>query len=134
MLEFREYEDKDFTSVAKLINDSFDIAVNKVEYDPNVYKLVGVLDGEVVSYLDITFCLDVIKNYKYGYINWVCVSPDTRGKGIGSKMMNEAMSICKDNGCSKIKLTSNPKRCQAREMYKKCGFTIRETDVFEKVI
>ena len=134
MLEFREYEDNDYANVVKLIKDSFDIDVSNIDSDPNVYRLVGVLDNEVVSYLDITYCLDVIRNYKYSYINYVCVSPNARGNGIGYKMMEEAISICKNNGCSKIKLTSNPKRCQAREMYKKCGFEIKDTDVFEKVI
>lgn len=134
MLEFREYEDKDYSSVVKLIKDSFDHDVTKIENDPNVYKLVGVLDNEVVSYLDITFCFDVIRNYRYAYINWVCVSPSTRGKGVGTKMMEEAISICKEKECFRIKLTSNPNRCQAREMYKKCGFEIKDTDVFEKVI
>ena len=56
MLEFREYEDKDYSSVVKLIKDSFDHDVTEINSDPNVYSLVGVLDGEVVSYLDITYC------------------------------------------------------------------------------
>ena len=134
MIEFREYRDEDFDQVKELIKDSFDIDVTNIGTDTNIYRLVGIMDNKVISYLDITYCLDVIRNFKYSYINYVCVSPNARGNGVGSKMMGEAINICKTNGCSSIKLTSNEKRVEARNIYLKLGFEIKNTDLFEKVI
>ena len=134
MIEFREYTDNDFEDVKGIIKEAFNINVLNIDNDSNVYRLVSVKDEEVVGYLDITFSHDVIRNYKYAFINYVCVSNSCRGLGIGYKLVEKAIEICKNSGVSSIRLTSNPKRCKARDIYLKLGFKIKDTDLFEKVI
>ena len=56
MLEFREYEDKDYSSVVKLIKDSFDHDVTKIEDDPRV--AICKLTTNHRGWLS-TFCDDV---------------------------------------------------------------------------
>ena len=132
---FVNYEDKYEKEVIKLINNSFsNHNVQKILEDDNVLGIVGLIDDKVVSYLNITFCTDVVNSYKYSVINYVCVDEDYRGNDIGKEMMNKAIEISRDENCKKIKLTSNSKKVAANKMYLRLGFGIKETNVFEKVI
>ena len=134
-VKFVRYEEQYKDDVIKLINKSFDNHnITDILEAFNVIGLVGLFAGRVVSYLNITFCVDVIKNTKYAMINYVCVDEAYRGNNIGKDMMMEAITICKSNGCSVIKLTSSSNREVANKMYQSLGFGIRETNVYEKVI
>ena len=134
-IKFVRYEEQYKDDVIKLINKSFDNHnITDILEAFNVIGLVGLFAGHAISYLNITFCVDVIKNTKYAMINHVCVDEAYRGNNIGKDMMMEAINICKSNGCSIVKLTSNSNREVANKMYQSLGFGIRETNVYEKVI
>lgn len=126
----REYVDNDFLTVKKIIDNSFNMNIENVYESSNVENLVYELDGNVVGYLNVTKDFDVIKNFKYAWINFVCVDPDYRGQGIGKKMMLDTIDRCSD--CKVIRLTSNPKRETANKMYLDLGFEIYDTNLFER--
>ncbi len=126
----REYNDNDFLDVKRIIDNSFNMNIDKVSEVSNVSNLVYELDGKVVGYFNITKDFDVIRNIKYAWINFVCVDPDYRGQGIGKKMMTTAVEMCSD--CKKIRLTSNPKKEAANKMYLELGFEIYGTNLFER--
>ena len=134
-VKFVRYEDQYKDDVIKLINKSFENHnITNILDTFNVVGLVGLFAGHAISYLNITFCVDVIKNNKYAIINHVCVDEEYRGNNIGKDMMIEAINICKSNNCNVIKLTSNSNRVAANKLYQSLGFGIRETNVYEKVI
>ncbi len=134
-VKFVRYEDIYKDETIDLINKSFDsVNITNILEDDRVIGIVGLIDNKVVSYLNITICTDIIKNYKYSIINFVCVDSNYRGNDIGKKMMEEAINYSKDYGCDKVQLTSNSKRIAANKMYQSMGFGIRETNVYEKVI
>ena len=134
-VNFVKYENKYKEKVINLIHKSFSSHnITDILEDDRVLGIVGLIDDEVVSYLNITFCTDIIKNTKYSIINHVCVDIDYRGNDIGKKMMEEAISLCKENGCSMIQLTSKPSKVVANKMYQSMGFGLKETNVYEKVI
>lgn len=126
----REYMDSDFLTVKKIIDSSFDMNIDKVYTSSNVESLVYEVDGNVVGYLNVTKDFDVIKNFKYAWINFVCIDPDYRGQGLGKKMVSAA--IDRYNDCKMIKLDSNPKREAANKMYLDLGFEIYGTNLFER--
>ena len=49
-------------------------------------------------------------------------------------MMEKAINVSKEEGCSLVKLTSREKRIEANKLYQKMGFGLKETNVYEKVI
>ena len=126
----REYNDNDFLVVKKIIDSSFDMNIEKVHTSPNVESLVYEVDGIVVGYLNVTRDFDVIKNFKYAWINFVCIDPDYRGHGYGKQMVIDTIERCSD--CKMIKLDSNPKREAANKMYLDLGFEIYGTNLFER--
>lgn len=52
----------------------------------------------------------------------IAVLPEWQGRGIGKKMLEHAMAICKKNGCYKITLSANIKREKAHQFYESLGF------------
>lgn len=126
----REYNDNDFSFVKKIIDNSFNMDIEKIYTSSNVENLVYEDNGKVVGYLNITKDFDVVRNNMYAWINFVCVDPDCRGQGIGKKMMVSAIERCND--CKLIRLTSNPKKEVANKMYLELGFEIYGTNLFER--
>lgn len=126
----REYNDNDFSFVKKIIDNSFNMNIEKIYTSSNVENLVYEDNGKVVGYLNITKDFDVVRNNMYAWINFVCVDPDCRGQGIGKKMMASAIERCND--CKLIRLTSNPKKEVANKMYLELGFEIYGTNLFER--
>ena len=91
--------------------------------DYNVY--VAEIDGIIVG----TFALAIMDNLahmgsKSGLIEDVVVSESHRRQGVGKKMMERAVEFCKEKSCYKAVLSSNAKRNDAHEFYKKLGFKI----------
>ncbi len=127
----REYDDNDFDRVNEIILNSFGYERKKVKNDM-AHEFVACIDDIVVGYLILNEMIDIIKNKKVFHIDYVCVDPNYRGKNIGYEMMNYVMDYAKDNGGSRIELTSNPTRVAAHKLYEKCGFKKRDTDVFRK--
>ena len=126
----REYNDNDFSVVKKIIDNSFNMNIEKIYTSSNVENLVYEDNGKVVGYLNITKDFDVVRNNMYAWINFVCVDPDCRGQGIGKKMMVSAIERCND--CKLIRLTYNPKKEVANKMYLELGFEIYGTNLFER--
>jgi len=53
----------------------------------------------------------------------VVVAPSARGRGIGKRMMLEAMRLAREAGAAKLALSSNARRLQAHQFYRQLGFT-----------
>ncbi|MBN1234040.1 MAG: GNAT family N-acetyltransferase [Candidatus Coatesbacteria bacterium] len=88
------------------------------------YKIyVALLDGMIAG----TYSLLIMDSFAHGcqspaVIENVVTEVNLRGKGIGRKMMEHAMEICKNMGCFKIILSSNVKRDKAHDFYESLGF------------
>lgn len=53
----------------------------------------------------------------------VVVAPSARGLGVGKAMMHEAMRLAREAGAGKLALSSNARRLQAHQFYRRLGFT-----------
>lgn len=65
-----------------------------------------------------------------GTIEDIIIEKKYRGQGLGQKLVEDLIEIAKDKNLLKIKLTSNPQREAARNLYRKLGFEMKDTDVF----
>ena len=66
------------------------------------------------------------------YVNDVAVALSRRRQGQGKRLMLEMIVRAKARWpkADRIELTSNPRRGEARAMYRSLGFVTRDTDVF----
>ena len=89
------------------------------------YKLyVAFCDNKVVG----TFALLIMDNLAHlgkpsGILEHVAVDPDYQNQGIGKKMMQHAMALCREAGCYKLTLSSNLVRTGAHRFYESLGFS-----------
>jgi len=98
-------------------------AFNEIDSDDNNELIVGVLDGAVVSSLQLTFTPSIsFQGGKRCTVESVRVDERHRGKGIGRKMMLWALERAKEKGCISMQLTTNAGRADARRFYENLGF------------
>jgi len=92
-------------------------------YDPAKDKLWIVEKGtEIVGSIAI-----VKKDNKIAQLRWLLVEPHVRNKGIGTKLMHEAISFSKSQGYQKIILGTFSDLKFARKLYSKNGFQLVES-------
>ena len=64
------------------------------------------------------------------WVEDVVVGTESRGQGIGEKLIRASIARAEAEGAKTIDLTSRPTRVEAHRLYKRCGFEMRETCVF----
>ena len=65
---------------------------------------------------------------KSARLRWLLVEPNERNKGIGNKLMQEALSFCKNRGYQKVILGTFSDLIIARRLYEKYGFRLVESE------
>ena len=58
------------------------------------------------------------------HLRWFILSPEVRGRGFGNRLMEEALSFCKNKGYRRIYLETFEGLHAARRLYDKFGFTL----------
>lgn len=64
------------------------------------------------------------------FIDDVVVLDSHRGQGIGEALIRAAIDLARKHRAAKIDLTSRPEREAANRLYRRIGFTQRETNVY----
>ena len=144
-MEIRKYNNNDFKNVVDILSDSFPESSDKIsdylindtllELDSTKYiQLVAVENNVIVGYVLITRNNDPIIGHVNFWIDYLCVDKDYRGRGFAKSMLLEVEKIAKSENVLYLQLTSNRSRTIARKIYLDFGFTIRESDIFRKVL
>ncbi len=82
----------------------------------------------------LTLVIHNIPTGKKAWIEDVVVDRSARGKGIGEKLLQHAISYASERGIKKIDLTTRPVRTTANKLYQKLGFQKRETNLYRLTI
>lgn len=130
-IEIRLYEKSDFEQIHKLLFDTFHYEKSDVS-DPNVFEFVAVLDHQIIGYYNLCRILDVVRNIIIFHVDYVCVNEEYRGMKIGKKMMENAIHFAKENGATRMELTSGNQRIAAHKLYEGLGFIKRDSSIFRK--
>lgn len=97
---------------------------------PAVYLFVfrGEKDEKILGMLSLaTF---VIPTGTRAWIEDVVVDSEARGQGAGAALVAAAIKQAKAVGAKTVDLTSRPSREAANRLYQRCGFELRETNVY----
>ena len=60
------------------------------------------------------------------YIDTVCVAPEARGMGFGTKLLQFAEQTAREKGYTKLSLNVELENQAARKLYERLGFTVTE--------
>ncbi len=104
------------------VEDALNIFDKFIIY-PNYSLYVACFNNKIVG----TFELLIMDNLGHkgkpaGITESVVVDKNYRSRGIGAKMMEYAIKVCRDNDCYKLTLSSNLKRERAHKFYENIGF------------
>lgn len=143
-MEIREYTNHDFFTVLRILQEAFPKVngidetlkdSNCLDLDKDKYiQLVAVENNNVVGYALVSKSFDpIIKRLNY-WIDYVCVDVEYRGRGIAKKLLTKIEEVARKEDVLYLQLTSSRFRTSARKLYLDLGFSIRESDIFRKVL
>jgi ribosomal protein S18 acetylase RimI-like enzyme len=100
-------------------NDPHKDIQRKLRVQPHMF-LVGVVGGQVAA--------SVMAGYDghRGWINYLAVAPEHRGKGYGRSIMAEAERLLRAVGCPKINLQIRTDNRPAVDFYSRLGYAFDE--------
>ncbi|MCS4484830.1 GNAT family N-acetyltransferase [Gleimia sp. 6138-11-ORH1] len=78
----------------------------------------------------LSLILFMIPTGTRAWIEDVVVSQATRGQGAGQQLVEAASQYALEVGARTVDLTSRPSREAANRLYQRCGFVLRETNVY----
>lgn len=87
--------------------------------------------GRIVGMLTLT-CQRIPTGLR-ATIDDVVVDEAVRGRGVGAALTREALQLAKSRGAQTVDLTSRPSREAANRLYRRLGFTPRDTNVYRFV-
>jgi GNAT superfamily N-acetyltransferase len=91
--------------------------------DKHIHVLVAEEKGKVCGTCTLYTMPRVYwQGRPWGILDGIVVAEDAQGLGIGSKLIRNAIQICKKEGCSQLNLTSNTQRTRAHIFYESLGF------------
>ena len=132
-IEIREYQDQDFEGVCHILQEAFSCSRGKIEGD-TYREVVAIKDQKVVGYLLLTKVWNPMKEKNYMLVDYVCVSSECRGQGIGKQLLDFAEKIAKEEDVMYLQLTCSHFRVAAHKLYEKCNYVKRDSDIFRKEI
>lgn len=93
--------------------------------NPEGFK-VAVEGGEVVGYavarIEAAFEVRRLRVFRRCHLANLAVEPKSRGKGIGSRLLKEAINYARNRGAQEVYLEVRAGNVQARRFYEKRGF------------
>lgn len=106
-------------------NDPHKDIARKLNVQPELF-LVGLEGERVVG--------TVMAGYEghRGWINYLAVSPDHQGRGLGRRLMDEAEQRLRAVGCPKINLQVRSGNEAVRQFYESIGYSLDEVVSFGK--
>jgi GNAT superfamily N-acetyltransferase len=117
------FAQKDIDNGEVLSIDEANGIFNKFKLYPNYSLYLAMIDNKVVGTFELLIMDNLAhKGSKSGIVEDVVVDLEYRSKGIGGKMMEYAIMICREFGCYKLTLSSSIHRERAHMFYENLGF------------
>jgi len=110
----------------ELDNIEMENIFEEMDASPNFYLNYIAVDedkeGKVVGFISIIFYKTLFHKGGTALINELIVSKDYRGKGVGRKLVEQAVQIARQRGMDEIEVGTEEENIKARNFYVKNGF------------
>ncbi len=130
----RKYDITDYFAVNNILESVFGYGKVNCVPDDNCSEYVAIYNDKICGYFVMTKILDVVRGKYYFNVGYVCVDPKYQNKGIGKKMMMYAEEEALKENAMYLELTSGRQRVVAHHLYESCGFVMRDSDIYRKVL
>jgi GNAT superfamily N-acetyltransferase len=110
---------------AEPLPESYYIAFEQIDRDPNHKLIVAEQNGEVIGTLHLMFLPSLsFQGGPRAQVESVRVGRRVRNQGIGRAMMLWTIEYARQRGCHLMQLTSHKSRVEAHRFYERLGFTV----------
>ena len=136
MIEIVKAGSKDSEEVANLFNQyrewyqqpsdwagALRFIQERIEKQDSVIYL-AIQRKQVIGFVQLYPSYSSISMKRSWILNDLYVIPEARQEGVGQKLMNAAINLCKETNANSISLQTAPDNERARQLYVKNGFTI----------
>ena len=98
-------------------------ALSKIILDPKIGIILVARDDEkILGMINLLFTESTALGSKVANLEDMVVLAKSRGEGIGSKLIDHAISEAKKEGCKRITLLTDIENTKAQSFYQKKGF------------
>lgn len=102
---------------------SYGAAFDAIDRNPDVELMVAEDDGQVIGCLQLTVLTYLsFRGGRAGLIENVHVAASQRNRGVGRALMERALELAREKGCSRAQLTTHKARVDAHRFYERLGF------------
>ena len=84
--------------------------------------LIAKVEGKIVGMVNLLFTESTALGSKVALLEDMIIHPNSRSKGIGSKLINYAIDEAKKLGCKRVTLLTDRDNFKAQNFYIKNGF------------
>jgi ribosomal protein S18 acetylase RimI-like enzyme len=91
-------------------------------------------DGTVAGYLVLTFGFSLEFGGRDALVDELYVSPGYRGRGLGTRALDAAEAVCREQGIRAVHLAVERYKEGAQALYRRMGFVAHQRDVMTKRI
>ena len=98
-------------------------ALSKIILDPKIGIILVARDDEkILGMINLLFTESTALGSKVAILEDMVVLSKSRSEGVGSKLMDYAISVAKKEGCKRITLLTDIENTKAQSFYQKKGF------------
>jgi ribosomal protein S18 acetylase RimI-like enzyme len=91
-------------------------------------------DGRVIGYLVLTFGFSLEFGGRDGLVDELYVSPGHRERGLGTRALEAAEAVCREQGIRALHLMVERSKDGAQALYRRVGFVAHQRDMMTKKI
>lgn len=93
--------------------------------DPEIGTVLVAREGDhVVGMVNLLFTVSTAMGERVALLEDMVVFPAGRGTGVGTKLLSEAISFARRQGCKRITLLTDRSNESAQQFYAKQGFVV----------
>ena len=85
--------------------------------------VVARLNGNIVGMTNLLYTVSTALGTRVALLEDMVVSPDVRGLGVGSRLLEQAIRLARSTGCQRITLLTDGANESAQRFYQKHGFS-----------
>jgi GNAT superfamily N-acetyltransferase len=105
------------------ITDDVERLWQRIASDPQLHYIVAEVNHQVVSTCTLTVIPNLTRNARpYGLVENVVTHPDSRRRGIGTKVLQESLALAWQQGCYKVMLLTGRNDEGTLRFYQQAGF------------
>ncbi len=84
--------------------------------------VVARQDNQIIGMVNLLYTVSTALGDRVALLEDMVVSPNARGSGVGSRLLEQAIQFARANGCKRITLLTDSTNKSAQRFYQKHGF------------